>query len=277
MFLVSNGQLLNREEARVPVYDPALFADFRIYETLRIESGQVIFLQDHIDRIFQSARIIEMNLGHTPVEIGDWIARCVAANRTQEGIYRVIIHGDVENNRTSQVYIYPESFRQLTPQEREEGVAVITFAGQRIYPGAKSISRLTQFRASRAASRAGAYEAILIGDDDTVHEGVRTNVFMVKDGKLVTPSLDTVLPGIRRRRVIELAKQAGIPVEERRVVRQELFEADEVFLTSTIMELAPVRRIDRHQLSSVRPIYSKLSWDFRALKQSYLYEKTAVN
>lgn len=268
MLLVHNGQVINKDEALVPIYDPALFADFRIYETLRVESGQAVFLQDHIDRIFNSARVINMEIGHSPNILKQWIDVCISANQTDFGICRVIIHGDTKNNQVSQVYIYPEQFQQPTAGEREQGLSAITFDGKRIYPAAKTISRLTQFRATRALTEAGAYEAILISEDGTVHEGVRANVFLVKDGKLITPDLTTVLPGIRRRYVIKLAKQEGIAVEERRVLKPELYNADEIFITSTIMELVPLGQIDKYKLPVSRPIYNQLYVAFQQFKQN---------
>ena len=270
MFLVHNGQVLEKEKALVPIWDPALFADFRIYETLRVEEGKVVFLKDHLDRIFNSARIVGMELGHSAKEIADWINQCIKVNKTDSGIYRVIIHGDAEENKESQVYIYPENFRQPTREEREKGIKVMTFEGERIYPSAKTISRLTQFRATRAFKEKGVYEAILVSKDGTVHEGVRTNIFLVKDGKLITPSLATVLPGIRRRYVIELAKKEGIAVEERQVRKEELYQADEAFVTSTIMELAKIGWIDDYRLPPHCPFFEKLREAFQKLKRKAL-------
>ncbi|OGB74523.1 hypothetical protein A2V68_02850 [candidate division Kazan bacterium RBG_13_50_9] len=277
MWLVHNGKILDKSEALVPIYDPALFADFRIYETLRIEGGRVVFLEDHLRRIANSAEVIELKLGCTFTAMQSWIEQCISANQTDFGIYRLIIHGDVERNQQSQVFIYPENFVQPTADEYRQGIKVVTFRGERIYPAAKTISRLTQFRAARFAKEHDAFEAILIGEDNRVHEGVRSNLFIIKDGVLITPALATVLPGIRRRYVIELARQLNIPVEERPVIYQELLAADEVFVTSTIMELAPVRRIDSRKLPANRPIYEQLSRAFKLFKQARHYEKTSTH
>lgn len=277
MFLVHNGKEVQKEEALVPIYDPALFADFRIYETLRIEEGRVVFLGDHIDRILNSAKIIGLHLSCTTTDIENWIDQCIQANHSSFAIYRLIAHGDTQDNRISQVFIYPEDFNQPTVEERRAGIKVVTFTGERIYHSAKTISRLTQFRAARYAKENNAFEVILVGESGRVHEGVRSNIFIIKDGKVITPSLDTVLPGIRRRYVIELAKKRGLEVEERSVPKNELYDADELFITSTILELAPVGEIDGHRLPRGRSIYNKLYQDFQALKADYLNEKITVS
>jgi len=274
MFLVHNGKVIPKEKALVPIYDPALFADFRIYETMRSENGRIIFLEDHLNRLFNSAEVIGMELGHRKDEIRDWANQCVRVNETdlisrQEdfAVYRVIVHGDAEDNKESQIYIYPENFRQPTEKEREEGIYVVTFEGERIYPFAKTISRLTQFKAAKAFQGRGAFEAILVGKNNRVHEGTRSNVFLVRDNRLITPSLETVLPGIRRRYVIELAQEKKIPVEERRVNKEELYTADEAFITSTILELAAIGRIDDYRLPKERPIFEELQKAFHTLKK----------
>ena len=148
------------------------------------------------------------------------------------------------------------------------GIIIITFKGERIYPRAKTISRLTQFRAAQEASRKGAFEAVLASADGRVHEGVRSNFFLVKNGKLITPSLETVLPGIRRRYVIELAQKEGIAVEERRVDQEELYVADEAFVTSTIMELVKIGQIDDCPLPPTSPIFDRLAAAFQILKKA---------
>lgn len=277
MFFVYNGRKVKKEEALVLICDPALFADFRIYETLRIEEGRVVFLEDHIDRILNSAKIIGLHLSCTAADIKNWINQCIRANQSDFAIYRLIVHGDAVNNQASEVFVYPEDFKQPTSKEREEGIKAVTFVGERIYHSAKTISRLTQFRAARYAKENDAFEAILVGENGRVHEGVRSNIFIVKDGKVITPSLDTVLPGIRRRYIIELAKKRGLKVEERSVPKNELYDADELFITSTILELALVGKIDEHRLPRSGSVYNKLYQDFQALKADYLNEKITVS
>ena len=265
MLLIHNGKTIPKEEAVAHIYDPALFANFVIYETLKVENGKILFIQDHIDRILNSARVVGMDIGHEGKMLEDWLVQCVAENKIADGALRMIIHGDPENNQNNQVYIYPEKLSYPSEIEREEGIKVVTFEGERIYPEAKTTSRLTQFRATKHAKNKGAFEAILVSNNK-VHEGARSSLFLVKDNKLITSELGTILPGTRRKHVIQIAKETGILIEERKVSKDELYVADEAFVTSAIMELMPIDQIDNYQLPKEKPMFKKLYQLFQEYK-----------
>ena len=265
MLLIHNGKAIPKEEAMVHIYDPTLFADFVIYETLKVEKEKVIFIQDHIDRILNSAKVVGMNIGYDGETLKEWLVQCVVENKMTDGALRMIIHGDTEDNKNGQVYIYPEKLSYPNAITREEGIQVVTFEGERIYPEAKTTSRLTQFRATKYAKSKGAFEAILVSNN-RVHEGARSSLFLVKDGKLITSELSTILPGTRRKHVIQIAKETGILVEEREVSKDELYVADEAFVTSAIMELMPISQIDEYQLPKAKPTLKKLYQLFQEYK-----------
>lgn len=265
MLLIHNGKTIPKEEAVAHIYDPALFADFVIYETLKVENSKILFIQDHIDRILNSAKVVGMDIGYEGRMLKNWLMQCVAENKMKDGALRMIIHGDPEDNKNSQVYIYPEKLSYPSETEKEEGIKVVTFKGERIYPEAKTTSRLTQFRAGKYAKSKEAFEAILVSNNK-VHEGARSSLFLVKDNKLITSELSTILPGTRRKHVIQIAKETGILVEERTVLKDELYVADEAFVTSAIMELMPIGQIDNYQLPREKPIFKKLYQLFQEYK-----------
>lgn len=266
MLALHNGESISKENLLVHIYDPSLFADFRIYETLKVEKGKALFLEDHMERLFNSARIIDLNIGYDPKIIKQWVVEVVRINEMKDSVLRIVIHGDTDNNLRGQIYIYPTTLSHPSEKDKEEGLKLVTFEGERIYPQAKTMSRLTQFKAIKYAEKHSAFEAILVSNDQ-VYEGARSSLFLVKDGKIITSELREILPGTRRKYAIQVAKEAGFEVEERKVKKEELYNADEAFVTSATMEIMPVGQIDDCVLPAEKIISKELYKLFQDFKE----------
>ena len=265
-FIWMNGEFVAWDDAQVHVlshglhYGTGVFEGIRCYETDR---GPAVFRhQDHLRRLEQSAELYYLSLGRSREEL------------------REATHELIRRNGLSSCYIRPLAFRgygemglyaQTAPVEvmiavwpwgsylgdegKRNGIRAKVSSGRRLSPAgliphAKASGQyLNSILAKNEAAQSGFDEAILLDERGLVCEGSGENIFIVRDGQLLTPGqTSSILDGISRKSVIQIAKDLGYPVVEREIARAELYIADEVFLCGTAAELVPVREIDGHDL-----------------------------
>jgi len=277
-----NGEFIAWDDAKIHVlshvvsYGSSVFEGIRVYETT---NGPAVFrLREHIRRMYDSAKIYRMDIRFTPDELAEAMLELVRLNKLNSCYIRPIVfrgYGMMGVNGTKNpidVYLACwEWGRYLGEEALASGVDVCISSWTRIAPN--TLPALSKAGANYMNSQLinmeavanGYSEGIALDKAGYVSEGAGENIFVVRDGKIVTPPLGTsVLPGITRDAVLTLAAGLGIPVVEQVVPRELLYIADEVFFTGTAAEISPIRSIDRISIGSGRrgPITEKLQNEF---------------
>ena len=269
-----NGQLVRADEARVSIFAPALLGSFGIYESIRVEQGVAFHLEDHLQRLANSAALIELTLPAPPEVIGSWVEPLLARNQVTRCLLRIVALGPTPGNGPL-CTLWPQEPPHYPPVLYEQGVELITVEGVRYLPQAKSLNTLLNFLARRRARQQGAHEALL-RQGDMVTEGASSNFFVVQEGRLLTLPEELVLPGVTRKLVLRLAQEAGIPTEERRLYLSERAAWEEAFITSTSRKVLPVTRIDGQAVGDgqVGPLTRRLMDIFAAYDRQYLASRS---
>ena len=266
-FIWINGELVDWREAKVHVlthtfhYGVGVFEGVRAYKTGR--GTQVFRLQDHTARLFNSAKILRLDMPYTAEEISNAHLEVLRANELEEGYLRPMAFLGSEGmglraeglsvNVMVAAWPWPS---YMSPEAVEKGIRMQTSSYTRHHVNitmckAKANGNyINSILALREAIDSGVDEAMLLDNEGYVAEGSGENIFLVKNGELHTPELTSCLAGITRDTIITMAKEAGMPVLERRITRDEVYIADEVFLTGTAAEVLPVRQVDGRQIGT---------------------------
>jgi branched-chain amino acid aminotransferase len=261
-----NGRLVAKADATVSVYDHGLLYGDGVFEGIRIYGGKVFRLREHVDRLYDSARAIYLDIPLSREEMAEAITGTVKANAKQNGYIRVVVTRgagslglDPRKTTDPQVIVIVDDITLYPPELYENGLEIITASTIRNHPNAlspriKSLNYLNNIMAKVEAVRAGCLEALMLNDKGEVAECTGDNVFLVKRGVLRTPPLDAgILEGVTRNAVLELARADGIPVEEVALTRYDVYTADECFLTGTAAEVIPVVKCDGRVVGAGKP------------------------
>ena len=260
-----NGQLIEWRDAKTHVlthtlhYGMGVFEGVRAYETAE---GPAIFrLQEHTKRLFNSAKILGMKLPYTQDEINQAHIDVVKANNLHSCYFRPMAYygaaklGVAPQADDVQVILAAWPWGAYLGEEgMKRGIRVRVSSFTRHHPNIHMIKAkangnyLNSILANTEATRDGYDEAILLDAQGYVAEGSGENIFVVNEGRLYTPALDVALDGITRKSVIAIADEMGLPVIEKRITRDELYAADEVFFTGTAAEVTPIREIDNREI-----------------------------
>ncbi len=276
-----NGKYLPKSKACISVLDHGLLYGDGVFEGIKVYDGFVYRLDEHLERLYKSARFVHIEIPYTKEELKELILDLLARNCLYEKAYiRLVVTrgiGDLGINPKkctfgTSVIIITDRI-QIYPQELyEQGIKCITCSTRRLSVQtmsveAKTLNYLSNILGIIEANNAGADEGIMLTVDGYVSEATVDNVFIVKDGQVFTPpTYMGILPGITRAAVMETAVELGIPCEERILTTFDLYTADEVFLTGTAAELVPVVEIDGRVIGEGRPgpIFRRLLEGFRA-------------
>jgi branched-chain amino acid aminotransferase len=262
-----DGTIALPEDARVSVFDRGFLYGDSVFEALRTYGGVPFALREHLERLARSAKraLIEM-----PVSLETFSAEIDAtlraANNAESYLRLLLTRGrgtalglDPSLARAPLRVVLVMELSPLPSAMYEHGVGVITFRTQRVADstpasGAKLSNYMVAVLAMEEVRRAGAEEALVLDAKGRVVEGTTSNVFFVKNGLLVTPPEEAgILMGITREKILGLAAQAGIKVEEKSFFPKELVDADEAFISSSIREIAPVVTVDGATVGDGRP------------------------
>lgn len=261
-----NGQLVPAESAAISVFDHGLLYGDGVFEGIRAYNGRVFRLDEHIDRLFDSARIIMLTVPISREEFKKAIITTCKANGIRDGYIRPVVTrgsgtlGLAPWRCESPSYFIIADTIKLYPQEMyDNGMPVMTVPTRRNVPEAlnpivKSLNYLNNIMAKIEAHNAGCEEAIMLNQEGYVAECTGDNIFMIHKGKLFTPPIYAgALAGITRGTVMELAAGMGLETIERQLTRAELFLADEMFLTGTAAEVVPVKSVDGRVIGEGKP------------------------
>jgi len=274
-YVYINGAFMPREEAKISVWDHGLLYGDGVFEAIRVYDWNIFKLKEHIDRLFESAKAIMINIPLTKDELVSKVVEIVKKNNLRYGYIRIIVTRgvgpmgvDPRNCKEPTIIIMTE---RREPIWGEKPITAITSSIRRIPPECidpkiKSLNYLNNILAKIEAINAGADAAIMLNVQGYVSEASTENIFVVKSGVLYTPPLEAgILRGITRETVIEIAKDLNIPVVERNLTIHDLYTADEVFLAGTAAELAPVIKIDGRVINDGKPgpIFRRIYEEFR--------------
>jgi branched-chain amino acid aminotransferase len=261
-----DGQLLDREQAKVSVYDHGLLYGDGVFEGIRVYSGRVFELAAHLRRLFDSAKAIRLTIPQSAAQIGAAIDQTVKANGFSDCYVRLVVTRGVGNlglnpNKCANpsVFIIADIMEMYPPELYRKGMSVITASVVRNHPGAlspriKSLNYLNNILAKIEAADAGALEAIMLNINGNVAECTADNIFIVRAGVVQTPGTDDgILEGITRAAMLRLCAKLGIPAIEKSLQKHDLYIADECFLTGTGAEVVPVTRIDNRAIGNGEP------------------------
>jgi branched-chain amino acid aminotransferase len=261
-----NGKFYDKSEAKVSVYDHGLLYGDGVFEGIRIYHGKIFKLKEHVDRLYESARAIRLEIPLTKPQMMEAIQATVDANQKKEGYIRpVVTRGagtlGIDPHRCSdpQVIIIVDDI-SLYPQELyEKGMKICTASTIRNHPNAlspriKSLNYLNNILAKIEGQLSGCQEVLMLNHLGEVAECSADNFFLVKAGVLKTPPTTAgALEGVTRDTILYLARDAGIPAVETPLTRHEVYTADECFLTGTGAEVMPVVECDARVIGNGKP------------------------
>ncbi|MDE1871011.1 MAG: branched-chain amino acid transaminase [Candidatus Micrarchaeota archaeon] len=265
-----DGKMVKSKDAKVPIlthsmqYGSGIFEGMRAYKT---QNGTAIFrLDDHVKRFFRSAKVYGMKLGYAKSDIRDAIIKVVKQSRLESCYIRPFAFYNDDNigisthGKRISVFVAAVPFGAYFGKGKERGIRCRISSWQRINslilpPEAKASGNyINSIIANMDAIYSGADEAILTSLDGYVAEGPGENIFIVEEGKLVTPSREAdILLGITRESIMMLAKRIGIDVVERNIHKEELYTCDEAFFAGTAAEITPITSIDSRGIGTGRP------------------------
>ena len=219
-----------------------------VYEVIKIVAGLPVFFEEHMERMRRSATLLKVSLAKSDEEIRKEICLLVEKNRCENINVKLIQTRVGGENYFLTYFIASES---LSQGEYARGIHVILFQGERIKPHVKTVGSSFRDRVEAARVRTGAYEALLVDDQGNITEGSRSNIFFLKNGRLLTPPAGTVLLGVTRNHVMNLCKSLNLQVFEELLHREEIGAISGAFITGTTVDIAPIRSIDDYPISSM--------------------------
>ncbi len=261
-----NGVITPPEAAVIPALDRGFLFGDSVYETIRTYNGRPFRLQQHLDRLRRSAEALGIPHRDAPVDAGDEVIRTLREFGDGESAVRVVLSRgvgpigyDPAPAGPPTVVIYVRPCPVIPAAWVREGVDIAVVDVQRndrlaLDPAIKSSNLLNNLTAWMEARRLGAFEPILLNAAGHLSEGASSNLFLVGDGRLMTPDPESgIIRGITRALVLDLARADGMSVEERSLTADALRRADEAFITSTLKGILPVRRCDGWPVHDGRP------------------------
>lgn len=261
-----NGQFYPKSEAKISVYDHGLLYGDGVFEGIRSYNCLVFKLKEHLDRLFESAHTITLEIPQTREELAEIILETLRINQFRDAYVRVVVTrgtGDLgldpQKCKKATVFVIADKIVLYPEKLYRNGMAIITVPTVRnlpeaVNPAIKSLNYLNNIMAKIEANNSGYVEALMLNQQGYVAECTGDNIFIVKDRILLTPPTYVgVLEGITRQAIIDLARRNDIPFQERMMTRHDLFNADEAFLTGTAAEVIPVVAIDGRTVGSGKP------------------------
>lgn len=283
MKIYLDGELLDKDKAVISVFDHGLLYGDGVFEGIRMYDNLVFRLDEHIDRLYRSAEAIELNIGLSKAQMVDAVISTIKANDLSDGYVRLVVTrgpGDLgldpRKCKKATIFIIAGKIALYPKEFYQKGLAIVTAKTRRNYPQSldpriKSLNYLNNILAKIEAIKAGTDEAIMLTHDGYVAECTGDNIFIVKNGELMTPPVSVgALEGITRDAVIGLAKKSGMKFSEKMLRMEDLYASDEVFLTGTAAEIIPVIAIDKRKIGAGSPgaVTLKLRDDFRQLTKT---------
>jgi branched-chain amino acid aminotransferase len=283
LLIYIDGEFYPEDEAKISVFDHGLLYGDGIFEGIRVYNGRIFKLDEHIERLYESAKTVGIEVPLSKKEFKRAIIEVVRKNNLKNAYIRPIVTRgrgrlglDPRHCQKPTVIIIPQRLEEypLTVAAKKAVRAIVSSIRRNppfcLPPMVKSLNYQNNILAKLEAIRAGVDEAIMLDWMGYVCEGTGDNIFIVKNGVLVTPPIyASILPGITRQTIIDIAKRLKIEVSERNITIHDLYNADEVFLTATGIEIVPVVEIDGRKIGRGEPgpVFIRIKEQFEKLTQ----------
>lgn len=261
-----DGQLVDRADAKISVYDHGLLYGDGVFEGIRVYSGKIFECQTHLRRLYDSAKAIRLEIPITIEQMKAAIEQTFKANNFTDCYLRVVVTrgvGDLginpKNSKSPSVFIISDLIHVYPKEMYEKGMAVITSSYIRNHPNAqspriKSLNYLNNILAKIEANDAGVPEAIMLNQQGNVAECTADNIFLIRDGQVQTPTTaDGILEGVTRSVIMSLCAKNAVVCIEKTLQRHDLYVADEIFVTGTGAEVMPVTKVDGRVIGTGEP------------------------
>jgi branched-chain amino acid aminotransferase len=267
-----NGKLVPRAQAVVSVFDSGFILGDGIWEGLRVHSGGIAFLNQHLERLYEGAKAIDLDIGVTPDALRRRLFDCLQANAMEDGVHiRLMVTRGLKATPyqdprmtvgAATIVIIPE-YKAPKPDILETGIRLMTVHVRRGYPDVQdqklnSHSKLNCITACIQATKAGADEALMLDPHGFVATCNSTHFFIVRRGEVWTSTGQYCIPGITRGNILRVARDDGIPVFEKPFSLYDVYGADEAFVTGTFAGLVPVREVDGRIIG--HPLETATDW-----------------
>jgi branched-chain amino acid aminotransferase len=255
-----NNEIVDSSQAHINCADGGFLYGAGLFETMRASNGVVFAIDDHLDRLFTSAEKLKINIRGDKKFIADAVYETLNANELKEARIRLTATSGAMNAEKSEptLLVTAVKFEPYPKSYYDKGIMVVLNSYRQnpadVLAGHKTTSYFSRIFALGLAHQKRAAEALWFTTEGVLAEGCVSNVFIVKDSVVYTPSLKTgILPGIARKTVLDLAGKNSIKVEEKELGIEELLGADEVFITNVIMQVMPVIKIEAHDVTDAKP------------------------
>lgn len=274
-YCYANGKIGDISKPQIRLNDLGVLRGVGIFDFVKVTGGVPLFWRDHLARFRRSAKTIGLSVPLSDDQLTRLAKSLLAKNKLKEGSLRLLLTGGESDNGFDKptkptLAILVDEAHLLPAKIWKQGGKLITVDHQRFWPEAKTTNYLLAIKLQTAKRQAGAVE-ILYVSRGLVLEASTSNLFYVKDGAIRTPG-SSVLPGITRGAVIKLARKLGYPVTERDLSLNELWQADEIFITASNKEILPIVKIDDRPIGDGRPgpVTLKLLAAYRELVADYV-------
>ena len=261
-----NGLFWTIDKANISVLDRGFTHGDGLFETMRSYSGKIFRLEHHLDRLFRSAHSIFIDLPMTKQEIQSAIKASIELNKLANSIVRITVTRggqdpglNIDYGASPTVVILVRPTKIISKNIYQKGIGIKLYKNsairtQGISYQIKSCNYLSNILLREKAIQEGFFEAILLDNDNNATEGTISNIFIIKNNQLKTPSLNEfVLSGIIRNAVLDICRENNIPFKETTITEADLYEADEIFLTNSGIEVLPVSNINHQNIKAVNP------------------------
>jgi branched-chain amino acid aminotransferase len=264
-FIFLNGKIISVTEGSISTEDRGFLYGDGIFETLRSYNGEPFKLTEHLERMRCSAEKLKIIPEYTNAEISESLTKLLAKNSVQDAYIRITLSRGEGGNALqmsdglrSTILLQVKPFKPYDEKLYYEGMCLAVSGHRRSTTSPigrhKTTNLLTSILLKEEAGSKSAHDSIVLNTDGYVAECIVSNIFMVADGSVITPSLDTnILPGITRRTVLDICRDSGIPASEDRFKIETLIKADEVFITNSLMEIMPVSKIEGNKIGKTVP------------------------
>jgi branched-chain amino acid aminotransferase len=285
MYIYLNGQFVDEKHATVSVFDRGFLYGDGVFETMRAYQGRIAWLEQHLDRLFQSAEMIYLRIRHSKQDFTAVLQELIDRNTLDNALIRITLTRgitspglDPEPDSHHTTVITTRPYLPYPATHYADGVSVVIVTVRRnlidaVSPRIKSLNFLNSILAKAEATQKGAVDGIMLNQDNYLTEATTSNLFLVRHGELFTPAVTCgILEGITRNVVVELAEANGTSCHQQPLTVEELYSAEECFLTNTSMELMPVTQVDDRMIGNGRPgpVTNQLHDEFQLYVTQYI-------
>ncbi len=253
-----NGELLPREKAVVSVFDSGFILGDGVWEGLRLHNGVVVFLQDHLRRLYQGAKSLDLDIGLSPSQLTQRLTQTLKANDMHDGVHirlmvtrgeKITPYQDPRCTIPGSTIVIIAEYKEPSPRKIEGGIKLFTTHVRRGYPDVQdqkmnSHSKINCIQGCIQAAKAGADEALMLDPHGFVSTCNSTHFFIVTQDEVWTSTGDFCLGGITRSKIIQLCQQNNIPIKQKNFSLFDVYGADECFVTGTFAGITPVNEVD---------------------------------